>query len=689
VDNLLARDLDHVLDHTRDLWSDLRGERLFITGGTGFIGCWILESLCWAIDRLQLNTKAVVLTRSPECFHQRAPHLAGHGSIELWRGDVRSYAYPRGQFSQMIHAATAASATSGASATRELFDTIVDGARHTLAHAAECGAKNYLLTSSGAVYGRQPPEMRLISEDYTGGPSVQDPNSAYAEGERAAELLCALASESSRLQCKIARGFAFVGPYLPLDQHFAVGNFLANALQDVPIEIKGDGAAYRSYLHAADLAIWLWTILLRGESGRAYNVGSDDAVSIADLAREVASVASSKSEVRIAKSPDPNVAPERYVPDISRARQELGLDAFLPRQAALERTLEWHRSRAEAIGRCSTRFSPDAQSTLPVSAAPHPVEAKRPLISVVTPCFNEEENVEPIYEAVRVQFEKLGKYRYEHIFIDNNSTDSTANCLRKVAAADRNVRVILNARNFGQIRSPMHALYQTRGEAVIGIVADFQDPPELIPEYLSKWEAGYKIVLSVKSDADESRLMYHLRKSYYKLLAKLSDVQLIVNATGAGLLDRKVVDAIKEINDPYPYFRGLLAEIGYEVYTIPYKQPRRRRGITKNNFYSLYDLAMLGFVSHSKVPIRLATMFGFGLSFLSLITAIVYFFMKLLFWYRYPAGAAPTLIGMFLFFSVQLFFTGLLGEYIVALVTNAQRRPLVFERERINFNVAD
>lgn len=306
-------------------------------------------------------------------------------------------------------------------------------------------------------------------------------------------------------------------------------------------------------------------------------------------------------------------------------------------------------------------------------------------ISILTPCYNEELNVRALYEAVKEVFAGLPQYTYEHIFIDNASRDRTVAILREIAAVDKAVKVIVNTRNFGHVRSPYHGMLQATGDAVIGISADFQDPPGLIPEFLRRWEEGYKMVLGVKESSEETRLMYLVRLSYYRLVARLSDIDLVVNATGFGLFDRRVVEILRQINDPYPYFRGQIADIGYEPYRIYYKRPTRKRGITKNNFYSLYDLAMLGITNHSKVPLRVATMAGFVMSGISLLIALGYLVAKLIFWYSFSLGTAPVLIGLFFFSSVQLFFIGILGEYIGAIHTQVQKRPLVIERERINF----
>jgi polyisoprenyl-phosphate glycosyltransferase len=307
------------------------------------------------------------------------------------------------------------------------------------------------------------------------------------------------------------------------------------------------------------------------------------------------------------------------------------------------------------------------------------------LITVLTPCYNEEENVEPLYHAVKAVFSQLPDYRYEHLFIDNASKDATVERLRGLAAADPNVKVIVNTRNFGHVRSPYHGLLQAKGDAVISIVADFQDPPEMIFKYVAKWEEGYRVVMAVKQTSKESRLMFALRERYYRLLARIADVTIVQNATGSGLYDRVVVEALRRMDDPYPFFRGLVAEIGYDVAQVPYVQPRRVRGVTSQNFYSLYDVALLGIITHSKVPLRLATMLGFGMGALSFLVGFFYLVAKLLFWNTFTVGIAPMLIGVFFLSSVQLFFVGIVGEYIGSVFTQVKRLPLVFERERINF----
>jgi len=340
--NPLAADLDHVLAHTTSLWEELRGRRIFITGGTGFFGCWLLESFAWANDRLNLGANALVLTRNLEEFRRKAPQLAGHPAIKFHNGDVRSFEFPQGGFSHVIHAATEASAKLNAEDPLTMFDTIVGGTRHTLDFAAVCGAKKFLLTSSGAVYGRQPPDLTHIPEDFSGGPNPVEPHWAYGEGKRAAEMLCALYAKQHGLEPKIARGFAFVGPYLPLDAHFAIGNFIRDGLRGRPVQVNGDGTPFRSYLYAADLAIWLWTILFRGQPGHPYNVGSEDDRPIAVMANAVAKIASGL-QVTIRQRPQPGSGISRYVPQTRRAADELGLQTWISLEDGLARTWNYHR----------------------------------------------------------------------------------------------------------------------------------------------------------------------------------------------------------------------------------------------------------------------------------------------------------------------------------------------------------
>lgn len=307
------------------------------------------------------------------------------------------------------------------------------------------------------------------------------------------------------------------------------------------------------------------------------------------------------------------------------------------------------------------------------------------LISIVTPCYNEEANVAELVRRVRDVFSGLKQYRYEHIFIDNASTDSTVSILREIAKKDKNVKIIVNARNFGHIRSPYYGMLQASGDAVISIVSDLQDPPEMIPEFLHKWEEGHAIVIGVKNKSRENPLMFMLRKIFYSIIKRISDTEHIKNFTGFGLYDKRFMDVLRNLPEPYPYFRGLVAELGFDIVKIPYVQPRRERGKTKNNFYTLYDIAMLGFVNHSKVPLRLASFIGFGVALVSLLVAIGYFVYKLIAWNDFQLGSAPLIIGLFFFAAVQLFFIGIIGEYVGAIFTQVKQRPLVIEKERINF----
>jgi glycosyltransferase involved in cell wall biosynthesis len=307
------------------------------------------------------------------------------------------------------------------------------------------------------------------------------------------------------------------------------------------------------------------------------------------------------------------------------------------------------------------------------------------LISIVTPCYNEQENVAEVHRRVREIMGAIEGVDYEHIFIDNASTDATVSILREIAAGDPRTRLIINARNFGSLRSPYHAILQAHGDAVILLVADLQDPPELLTEFVARWKTGAKLVVGVKSGSQESPAMFAVRRAYYGLLARIGEHALLRNFSGFGLYDRQIVDALRRMQDPSPYLRGLISEIGFAPSVVEYVQTARRRGITSNNFYSLYDIAMLGITSHSKVPLRLATMGGFVLSLISLLIALGYLLLKLAFWDRFSLGLAPILIGLFFFSSVQLFFIGLLGEYIATIHTRVMNRPLVVEQERVNF----
>ncbi len=306
------------------------------------------------------------------------------------------------------------------------------------------------------------------------------------------------------------------------------------------------------------------------------------------------------------------------------------------------------------------------------------------LISIVTSCLNEEGNVEELHQRIKAQFLDHPEYEFEHIYVDNGSTDETVARVKEIAARDPRVKLIVNARNFGHIRSPLHGMYQAKGDAVIAMASDLQDPPELIGQFLQHWEAGFLIAVGVKPRSRDTLAMSVFRRLYYRTLGRLSDIQLIQNFTGFGLYDRRVIDMIRDLGDPYPYFRGLIAELGIRYATVEFEQPRRVRGITKNNFYTLYDLAMLGLTSHSKLPLRLATMAGFALSAVSLMVSLGYLVAKLLWWDQFALGVAPMVIGFFFFGAVQLFFIGLVGEYVLAIHTQVTRRPLVVERERIN-----
>ncbi|MDD5678987.1 MAG: NAD-dependent epimerase/dehydratase family protein [Kiritimatiellae bacterium] len=341
--NPLACDLEAILDLTPGLWDELRGQRIFITGGTGFFGRWILESFTYANSQLGLGAKAVVLTRHPDAFRRKAPHLAADPAISFHVGNVRDFEFPAGPFRFLIHAATEAGTQSNAGDPSPMLNTIVEGTRHTLDFAAQASVKKFLLTSSGAVYGCQPPDLANIPEDYPGAPTQLDPHAAYSEGKRAAERLGIIYARKFGLEVKIIRGFTFAGPYLPLDAHFAAGNFIRDALRKGPVVVKGDGTPLRSYLYAADLAIWLWTILLRGKSACPYNVGSEHAVSIASLAKLIAGIAGPDIAVRIARPPIPGQPPARYVPNTGRAWRELGLKETVTLEDTLRRTIDFYR----------------------------------------------------------------------------------------------------------------------------------------------------------------------------------------------------------------------------------------------------------------------------------------------------------------------------------------------------------
>lgn len=308
-------------------------------------------------------------------------------------------------------------------------------------------------------------------------------------------------------------------------------------------------------------------------------------------------------------------------------------------------------------------------------------------ISILIPCYNEEENVGPMSEAIVDIFAKeLPQYDYELLFIDNDSSDNTRPLLREICKKNKKIKAIFNAKNFGQFNSPYYGMLQTTGDCVISMVCDFQDPVELIPQYVKEWENGYKIVIGIKTSSKENRIVYYLRSLYYKIIKKFSDVEQIEHFTGSGLYDREFVEVLRELKDPTPFLRGIVAELGYKRKEIPYEQPQRRAGKTHNNWYSLYDAAMLSFTSYTKIGLRLATFLGMAIGFFSVIIAIVYFIMKMVFWDRFTAGTAPVMIGMFFLGAVQLFFLGFIGEYIISMNQRIMNRPLVIEEERLNFD---
>ena len=311
-------------------------------------------------------------------------------------------------------------------------------------------------------------------------------------------------------------------------------------------------------------------------------------------------------------------------------------------------------------------------------------------ISILIPCYNEEENIVPISQAVIETMERdLPEYAFELVFIDNDSTDNTRSLIRGLCGQDRRIKAIFNARNFGQFNSPYYGMLQVTGDCVVEMVADFQDPVDMIPKYVKEWEKGYKIVIGIKTSSRENKIMYWLRSCYYKTIKKLSDVEQIEHFTGSGLYDREFIEVLRNLDDPTPFLRGIVAELGYKRKEIPYDQPKRRAGKTHNNFYRLYDAAMLSVTSYTKAGLRLATFFGFFCSLASMCVALVYLVMKLIWWDRFPAGMAPMLIGMLFLGSVQIFFIGLLGEYIMSINQRVMKRPLVIEEERLNFDTEE
>jgi len=305
-------------------------------------------------------------------------------------------------------------------------------------------------------------------------------------------------------------------------------------------------------------------------------------------------------------------------------------------------------------------------------------------ISIVTPTFNEEQNIEKLCLEISKEISKTN-YDYEHIVIDNSSTDNTIKILKELSKKSKNLKVIINKKNFGHIRSPMHGMFQASGDVVILMMSDFQDPIELITQYIKEWENGSKVVMGQKDSSDENFLIHHIKNIGYKFINKISDDPLLINTTGSGLYDKSIIDIIKKIDDPYPYFRGLISEITNETKLIKYHQPKRTKGKTKNNFYTLYDIGILGIVKHSKIPLRLMTIFGFLFSFFSILTAIIFFVYKLIYWDSFDLGVAPIIIGLFALGSVQIFILGFIGEYVMNILTQTRKLPLVVEKERINF----
>ena len=314
-------------------------------------------------------------------------------------------------------------------------------------------------------------------------------------------------------------------------------------------------------------------------------------------------------------------------------------------------------------------------------------EQARKTISIMVPCYNEEENVVPLSKAIIQTIEtELPQYDYELLFIDNCSKDNTQALIRELCRQNPKIKAIFNAKNFGQFNSPYHGMCQTTGDCTITMCADFQDPVEMIPQFIKKWEEGYKIVCGIKTASRENPIMYFLRSCYYRAIKKMSSVEQIEHFTGFGLYDKRFIEVLRDLNDPTPFIRGIVAELGFKRCDVEYTQPKRRGGKSKNNWYSLYDAAMLSFTSYTKIGLRLATFFGFGLSAVSLIAAVVYLVLKLLYWNRFPAGTAPILLAVLLLGSIQLFFIGLLGEYILSINQRSMNRPLVVEEERLNFD---
>ncbi len=306
------------------------------------------------------------------------------------------------------------------------------------------------------------------------------------------------------------------------------------------------------------------------------------------------------------------------------------------------------------------------------------------LISIITPTYNEEDNIEKLCSQISQELMKTD-CDYEHIVIDNNSNDKTVEILKKIASKDKNLKIIINARNFGHIKSPIHGMLQSKGDAAILMSADFQDPPEMIKEYISEWKKGYDVVLGQKESTKENLLVHNIKKIFYKLIKSISEVPLMLDTTGAGLFDRKIIEQVRLIDDPYPYFRGLISEITSNIKLIKFVQPKRFSGKTKNNFYTLYDIGILGIIKHSKIPLRIMTFLGFFTSIISILISLVFLFRKLFFWDSFDLGIAPLIVGLFGIASIQIFLLGFIGEYVMNILTQTRKLPLVVEKERINF----
>ncbi len=310
---------------------------------------------------------------------------------------------------------------------------------------------------------------------------------------------------------------------------------------------------------------------------------------------------------------------------------------------------------------------------------------QKKLLSIVTPCYNEEQNIYELYSRIVEVVNTIPKYDFEIIVIDNSSTDSTLKILRDLASKDKRLKVIENTRNFGHIRSPYYGILASSGEATIYLASDLQDPPEKIPEFIEWWEDGYKLVQGVKPESESSAFFHFLRKYYYRILDRISEAPLLNDATGFGLYDKIVLDQLRIINDPYPYLRGLICELGYEIKTVQFIQDKRKRGVTKNNLYTLFDIGMLGIVNHSKLPLRMVSFMGFALGLVSLVIAFIYFLMKIIYWDSFVMGIAPLVIGVFFLFGILMITIGILGEYVISIHRYLQKRPVVVEKERINF----